>query len=361
MSVTNTHCSFTTLSRRGARLLEPVAAAGDLTAANGFTATVLQPGDIVKAGTAEYVRNAANDGWEVMGLGRVSHIFPGVLAVSGNDGDCLVGATSGTAGDSTATEAAATECKVSDGGVFADLSVTAAEAGYTNNYQIFPDTAADNDAVYFGNAIPFCELHLDMSATVCTYTGDALTWEYYDGSAWSALTIIADGTGSAGLGVRAFNNDGFIAWVPPEDWAATAVDSVTKYWVRARITTIANLVVDGGVTNSKEHEVVTPTTGLRIPVSGTILSLQLVDQASTVHTTADVKFVLFNFTKGTYSKSLTFAQDLREVRVEQAGLTTAGDGVAVDAGDLISLLAVQEDGTNEVTNPMVILGLGMAA
>lgn len=58
------------------RILQPVAAIGDLTAANGFTAANLRPGDMIYvvagATTDELViRNGANDGWEKVALTAV--------------------------------------------------------------------------------------------------------------------------------------------------------------------------------------------------------------------------------------------------------------------------------------------------
>ena len=49
-----------------------------------------------------------------------------------------------------------------------------------------------------------------------------------------------------------------------------------------------------------------------------------------------------NFTKGTHSGELTFAQDKRSD--SWTGIT-----MECDAGDVLGVLVTQEDGTNEVT------------
>jgi hypothetical protein len=88
----------------------------------------------------------------------------------------------------TATEQAAALAKCLDGSSYANLAVTAAEAGYTANYQLFPDTPVAGDAVLFGGAVPFAQLGIDMSATVCVYDAAGVVgWDYWNGSAWADL------------------------------------------------------------------------------------------------------------------------------------------------------------------------------
>jgi hypothetical protein len=86
MAVTNTKFKITDRTRRiprnqlfkdhetQPRLLQPVAAATDVTVANGFVATDLRPGDLmfVVAGASSgnppelWTRNGANGGWHVL-------------------------------------------------------------------------------------------------------------------------------------------------------------------------------------------------------------------------------------------------------------------------------------------------------
>lgn len=268
------------------------------------------------------------------------------------DGD---GANTNGAGvcgvDVTLTEQSAAYAQAEDGGSYAQLAATAAEAGYAANYQLFPDTPVDNDAINFGADIPFAELALDMSATVQTYSGDALTWEYYDGTTWQTLTLAYDGTDSTAQdGKRSFQRDGAISFVPPSDWDTTTINSQLAYWIRARVSTQASMGATEGLTNSKEHELVTPTDGFKAPRTGTIDTIRLSDQATTLHTTADVKFMLVNFTTGGHSGELTFAQDQRCDEFTDVGLVVSKD-------DELGVICTQEDGTNEPTGVLLELGV----
>lgn len=262
------------------------------------------------------------------------------------DGDGANTNGGGIVGGVTLTEAAAAFAVVDDNGSFALLSATSAEAGYTADYQLFPDTEAINDAAYFGHTVPFAELAVDVG-TAAAYTGDALVWEYWDGSAWSALTLVQDRTDTvAGDGKRSFMQDGAVHFIPPADWASTTVNSQAAFWVRARVTA-ANISTIP-TTDSKEHELVTPADGFACPAPGVITGVRLNDGAGTLHTTTDVKFLVVNFTSGKHSGELTFTQDKRTQRF-------TGLGLAVGGGDVLGVLVTQEDGTNEVTNALLEL------
>lgn len=256
------------------------------------------------------------------------------------DGDGANTNGGGLVGDVTLTEQAAAYAVVDDGGAQALLSAAGAEAGYTANYQLFPDAEAINDAVYFGAAVPFPELALDMG-TNGAYSGDAATWEYWNGAAWSALTLAQDNTdATAQDGLRPFQRDGAIHFLPPSDWASTTVNSQAGYWIRCRLT--AATVTTAPITNSKEHELVTPSDGLAMHRDGLITTVRATDLTTgTIHTAADVIFHLQNFTTGAASASLTWAQDQRSDR--WTGLT-----LAVAADDVVGVVVTQEDGTDEV-------------
>ena len=140
--------------------------------------------------------------------------------------------------------------------------------------------------------------------------------------------------------MRPFQRDGAINWIPPTNWAAVSVNSQSAYWVRARCNAATD--TNAATTNSVEHKVCSPTDGLRAPCHCQITNVRLVDQAATLHTATDVKFVVINFTKGTHSGELTFAQDKRTDA--WASIT-----MACDRGDILGVLVTQEDGRNEVT------------
>jgi hypothetical protein len=283
-----------------------------------------------------------------------------VMAVYGAwavDGDGVNTNGAGLVGtEPTSTEAVATYAKIEDATVFANLADSAGEAGYTAAYQLFPDApVADADYAYFGHSIPFCEMGFDY-ATPAVYDSTAVTeWYYWDGSAWSALTIAHDGSeANVKDGSEFGERDGAISFVPPSDWAACTVDSSHGYWVKAGIATgkAANMTTVG-LLNATEHDIITPTEGWVATMAGSIVGVRIVDGAGTLHTTADVKFILMNYTTGAHSGELTFAQDKRA-----ENLTISG-GLAIADGDILGVLCTQEDGSAEPSG--VLLELEIAA
>ncbi|KKM02200.1 hypothetical protein LCGC14_1786800, partial [marine sediment metagenome] len=131
------------------------------------------------------------------------------------------------------TRIAYESAKQDDGTVFTDYTTE------INNNSIFdvvffPVTPTVNDAFYFGLNSPGRILTINVGiAGVYDY---ALTWEYYNGTVWTALSNLDDGTNSfetAGVGTVTFDL--------PTDWAAILVDSVTAYWVRARVSSFTSV------------------------------------------------------------------------------------------------------------------------
>lgn len=118
-----------------------------------------------------------------------------------------------------------------DGGTITDQSAQARDSTQ-NDMTLLPATAAVGDAYYFGGqGSPFSRIAVVISTAG---VGDwVLVWEYWDGSAWTALASLADGTG--GLTVT---GESFIDYDEPSDWATTAVDSITDYWIRLRVTSV---------------------------------------------------------------------------------------------------------------------------
>jgi hypothetical protein len=172
----------------------------------------------------------------------------------------------------TLTEAAAAFAKVDDGGAFEDLATSSSGAGYTNDYQIFPDAEAENDAAYFGDPAKFGALYYDMSATVAVYGADSVTWEYWDGtaSAWITLPIIYDHTDADdGDGDRPFQQNGYVIFNAPTTWAPNVIDGQTAYWIRARIISGFNITTIP-LTNSKEHQIPSDANASEIPYACTI-------------------------------------------------------------------------------------------
>lgn len=106
-------------------------------------------------------------------------------------------------------------------------------------YEILGSAAAVNKAAYFGSNSndtnvpggPFTSLVFDISQGAANIT---VVWEYWNGSTWATLTT-QDNTDQ-------FRNEGVnsVSWTLPTSWTAVAVNSVTGYWVRARISAVSS-------------------------------------------------------------------------------------------------------------------------
>ena len=316
-----------------------------ITDTTGTSILALLPGDeleLVSTGAAWVIVSHR------VGQVRIATVFGGLATVD-TDGAQTNGA--GMMGDISTTEAAANYAltySVTDV-AFKVLSLSSTHTEtFGANYQPWPNTAEAGDYVAFGHTVPFAEIAFDLSATVADYTGGEVAWEYWDGAAWAALTLAIDNThASTKDGTKSFTRDGAVAFVPPSDWASSSLNSTTAYWVRCVVVTD---MTTKPVFASKEHLFVRPVDGFICPVTGTITTIRIVDQTTgTLHTAADVKLVLVDITTGATSGELTFAQDKRQ--------DSFAVSMAVTRGDSLALLVTQEDGTNEITNPLVELSV----
>ena len=115
-----------------------------------------------------------------------------------------------------------------DGGVFTDETADANDAG-ASDVVLVPATPATNDAFYIGFDLRFTEVDFVASTLA---TDGAVTWEYWDGDSWEALSGVVDDT--VGFTV----SPGTVAFTLPSDWAKNTVNSQGPfYYVRARVTT----------------------------------------------------------------------------------------------------------------------------
>ncbi len=118
--------------------------------------------------------------------------------------------------------------RADDGGAFTDEDSGAADST-ANDMTLLPATEEINDAYYFGAGGKFSGVLLDMGTAG---VGTVITWEYYDGSSWSTLTISDESSGfTTGTGTY------LIAFDPPSDWSTTTINGQLAYWIRARCST----------------------------------------------------------------------------------------------------------------------------
>jgi len=122
-----------------------------------------------------------------------------------------------------------------DGGVQTDETAESNSAA-ANDMTLLPAVPAVGDAYYFGNDDRFDLLTINIGTQ-----GDGtweITWEYWDGSAWSELSGLTDGTTAFEAAVG--NRD--VSFDIPTDWNKTLVDTLTLYWVRARVSSYTAVV-----------------------------------------------------------------------------------------------------------------------
>ena len=111
---------------------------------------------------------------------------------------------------------------------YTDQTANSANAT-VNDVPLPPSANQINDAIYFGELVNFNGLFIVLG-TAGSYTG-TLAWEYWNGSAWTALSGVVDGT----AGFKNAAGEYSVTWSYPTNWAQNAVNAVTKYWVRARV------------------------------------------------------------------------------------------------------------------------------
>lgn len=106
-------------------------------------------------------------------------------------------------------------------------------------YTFFGGSSVVNRAMYFGSRTgdanvpsgPFSSLIFDISRQSLNTT---IVWEYWNGSAWATLTVQDNTDQFRNLGVNA------VSWSVPSAWTTTSVNSLTGYWIRARISAVSS-------------------------------------------------------------------------------------------------------------------------
>jgi hypothetical protein len=102
---------------------------------------------------------------------------------------------------------------------------------------LLPAVPAQNDALYIGtntalaNTGPFTSAVFDINQIAISTTSYAITIEYYNGS-WVTLTTHDETSSFSQNGVNG------VFWSPPSDWTTVAVNGVTGYWVRFRLSAL---------------------------------------------------------------------------------------------------------------------------
>jgi len=122
-----------------------------------------------------------------------------------------------------------------DGGTYVVDSTDFNDPG-TDDVAPFPAAPAVGDAVYIGSDAPFPRADLNVStAGVGDWT---VAYEYWNGTAYAALSGVTDPTSGFSAGSTGVNS---LTWTEPGDWVANTVNDVLKFWVKIRITAFTGI------------------------------------------------------------------------------------------------------------------------
>jgi hypothetical protein len=112
------------------------------------------------------------------------------------------------------------------GASFLDRTAEARTQGGTP-FTMF-QTPGTSDEFYIGMSVKFGRAKFTLATLG---VGGTYVWEYWNGTAWTTLTV-TDGTSG-------FTASGIVTWTAPASWVSTAVNGATLLWVRVRLT-VAN-------------------------------------------------------------------------------------------------------------------------
>lgn len=144
-----------------------------------------------------------------------------------------------------------------DEGSFTDYT-TEINNGTANDVYPVPAAPAVNDAFYFGYTSTFCFITLNIgTAGVGTYT---ISWEYWNGSAWTAITGANISDEPTKYTVSGTGN---ITFIPPSSWAQNSVNGTTRYWIKARVSAFTSMatrpiITQGWVTRAYSEYITIP-------------------------------------------------------------------------------------------------------
>jgi hypothetical protein len=113
---------------------------------------------------------------------------------------------------------------VDNNGTFVDNSVEADTAGGTSFTGI---ATIVTDFVYMGKDTKIAEIGFDLD-TAGSYS--TVAYEYWDGTMWSALVGLTDGTSDQSV-------DGVVSHTPQSDWVKNTVNGVNAFWIRFSVAT----------------------------------------------------------------------------------------------------------------------------
>ena len=123
--------------------------------------------------------------------------------------------------------------RTGDGGqTYADLTAAVSD-GDSGTYAHLDSLGAVSDGAWLlvGGKAPFAALAVEMNVAVNSNAAD-VTAEYWNGSAWTTVRGLRDGTARDG---KTLARDGDVSFREPTDWQLTTINDIEAFWLRLTV------------------------------------------------------------------------------------------------------------------------------
>jgi hypothetical protein len=234
------------------------------------------------------------------------------------------------------------------GSKFTDDTTDFGDAGVGDSL-FFPATEEDElDYFLLGHATPFFGLEILLGTNG---VGGVVAWEYCTEVGGGEGIWTAFPAGTFFDGGPNLLGDGLLLFAPPEDWApvilSAEVDATARYYIRARVTTVYTTNPVGDSVLPIEMDATHVTSGYIATASGLVESI-LVHAVTAGGGNNNTVLLLVNHTK---QKRGWYTADNSATIVEFLGVKDC----YIEAGDVLSLCVLQEDGTTELQTAKIDL------
>ncbi len=134
-----------------------------------------------------------------------------------------------------------------DGTSYTD-ETTEANEDTANDMTLLPATPVVGDAYFFGGTFPFQQVRVNIGTQGAgSWT---VVWKYWDGTAWTALAGVTDGT--VGFTAAVGNQD--VTFTQPDNWLPTSVNDQEAFYVKAEVTVYSSVTTQPKGTQSWVYE-----------------------------------------------------------------------------------------------------------
>ena len=123
------------------------------------------------------------------------------------------------------TDTSISKAYLEDAGSFTDYTALF-NSSTINDVPLIPAIEEVDDAFYYGMTNKFSGMNLNIGTAG---VGNTIVWEYWNGSAWTSLSVTDNTTGFTVAGTNT------VTFAPPDSWAKTTIETFERYWIRSRV------------------------------------------------------------------------------------------------------------------------------